>query len=268
MKPLEQQSCARGKRPVLRAVPVLTYHSIDDSNSVISVSPDLFRQQMRLLHNWGFHAIRLGDLLDAWEGKRSLPDQPVVLTFDDGFGNLRDHAIPLLKELNFRATIFAVAGYCGGKNDWPSQSSGVPDLPLLSWSDLRELANAGFEVGAHGITHAPLPALGKTEAEWEIAGAKQILQEHLGQDVSVFAYPYGLAAVAHRHMVASHYRTACGTDLGVAHPAQDRYWLRRIDMHYYRALKLFHLFPTRLGRAYLRLRALGRASRSIFLRSH
>src|SRR5207253_9311600 len=142
---------------------------------------------------------------------------PVVLTFDDGFRNLWDHAVPVLGELDFRATIFAVAGHCGGKNDWPSQISSVPHLPLLSWSELRELAGAGFEVGAHGIMHAPLPTLGKTEAEREILGSKQILQEHLGQEVSVFAYPYGLAAAAHRSMAAAHYRCACGTGLGIAH---------------------------------------------------
>jgi peptidoglycan/xylan/chitin deacetylase (PgdA/CDA1 family) len=220
---------------------------------------------MNLLRQWGFHAIRLGDLLDAWEGKRPFPSQPVVLTFDDGFRNLWDHALPVLAEFDFRATIFVVAGHCGGKNDWPSQISSVPRLPLLSWSELRELAGAGFEIGAHGVGHAPLPTLRETEAEWEIIGAKQILQDHLGQEVSVLAYPYGLSDSAHRLMIAAHYRGACGTDLEIARPSDDRYCLPRIDMHYYRALNLFHLFPTELGRAYLRLRAFGRTCRHLLM---
>src|SRR5262245_57925953 len=118
-----------------RSVPVLTYHSLDESNSVISLAPKIFRRQMEALSDWGFQAIRLGDLLDAWEGERPLPRQPVVLTFDDGFRNLRDCAVPVLEKLNFRATVFAVAGHCGGNNDWPSQIAGVPRLPLLSWSE-------------------------------------------------------------------------------------------------------------------------------------
>jgi peptidoglycan/xylan/chitin deacetylase (PgdA/CDA1 family) len=242
-------------------VPVLTYHSLDDSHSVISVAPRVFRRQMELLRDWGFRGIRLGDLLDAWEGKSDLPNQPVVLTFDDGFRNLWDRAIPVLEELGFRATIFAVAGYCGGKNDWPSQSPGVPALPLLSWSQLRTLASAGFEIGAHGLAHAPLPALGKEEAEREITGSQAILQEHLGQPVTVFAYPYGLANADHRRVAAAHYRGACGTDLGIAWPSDDRSWLRRIEMHYYRSPAVFHLFPTKFGRAYLGLRAFGRTCR-------
>jgi peptidoglycan/xylan/chitin deacetylase (PgdA/CDA1 family) len=242
---------------------VLTYHSLDDSHSVISTAPSLFRRQMERLRDWGFRAIGLGDLLAAWDGKKSLPSKPVVLTFDDAFQNLWDHAIPVLEEFGFRATIFAVAGYCGRKNDWPSQISGVPLLPLLSWSELMALTAAGFEIGAHGVRHAPLPALTKTEAEREIIGAQAILQEHLGRPISVFAYPYGLANAIHRRIVATRYQGACGTDLGMAGPSGDHHWLRRIDMHYYRTPALFRLFPTRLGRAYLGLRACGRTCRQI-----
>lgn len=261
---INQPSNANVPVPPLPAVPVLTYHSVDDSNSVISVAPRVFHQQMKLLHHWGFKGIRLADLLDAWEGKRSLPSQPVVLTFDDAFHNLWDHALPVLEELDFRSTIFAVAGHCGGKNDWPSQIPGIPRLPLLSWPELRKLAAAGFEIGAHGITHTPLPTLSEGEAELEVGGAQAILQEHLGQSVTVFAYPYGLANAVHRRLVAAHYRGACGTDLGVAWPSDDRYWLRRVEMHYYRAPALFRLFPTRLGRTYLGLRAFGRTCRRLF----
>jgi peptidoglycan/xylan/chitin deacetylase (PgdA/CDA1 family) len=264
----EQRSRTAADASALRAVPVLTYHSLDESNSVISVAPKVFRRQMELLRDWGFQGIRLGDLLDVWEWKKSPPSQPVVLTFDDAFGNLWDHALPVLEELDFRATIFAVAGHCGGKNDWPSQMAGVPRLPLLSWSELRQLAAAGFEVGAHGITHAPLPALGKEEAGREITESQEILQEHLGQAVTVFAYPYGRGNLVHRRLVAARYRAACGTELGTAWPADDRYWLRRIDMHYYRTPALFRLFPTRLGRGYLGLRALGRKCRSFLFRLH
>jgi peptidoglycan/xylan/chitin deacetylase (PgdA/CDA1 family) len=267
MTSIEQQSWASREPPALRRVPVLTYHSLDDSNSVISLAPQVFRRQMQLLNGWGFRGIPLGDLLDGWEGKIDLPSQPVVLTFDDGYRNLWEHAIPVLEELNFRATIFAVAGRCGGHNDWPSLSADVPRLPLLSWSELRQLAAAGFEIGAHGITHAPLPTLGKAESEWEIAGAQQILQGRLGQAVSVFAYPYGLASAANRRVAAAHYRSACGTTLGTAHPSGNRYRLRRIDMHYYRTPTLFRLFPSTLGSAYLGLRAFGRTCRYLLFGS-
>src|SRR5690242_19295425 len=101
--------------------------------------------------------------------------------------------------------------------------------------------------------------LAEAKAEWEIGGAKQILEDQLGQEVAVLAYPYGLATATHRRMAAARSRAAYSTDLGTAQAAGDRHWLRRIDMYYYRVPALFRLFPTATGHAYLRLRALGRA---------
>jgi peptidoglycan/xylan/chitin deacetylase (PgdA/CDA1 family) len=217
---------------------------------------------MEALRRSGFQGVRLGDLLGAWEGRGTLPGRPVVLTFDDGFRNFLDHAAPVLKRLGFTATVFAVAGYCGGENNWPGQPPGIPRLPLLSLSDLRELDAAGFEVGAHGVTHAPLARLPRQEAEREIVGARDILQEGLGRPVSVFAYPYGLADPAARDAVAAHYRGACGVRLGTARPGDDRWRLPRVEMYYLRNRPAVHFVSTPLGRGYLRFRAVGRACRA------
>src|SRR5262249_37262854 len=153
----------------LMPVRILTYHSLDTSGSVISISPETFQHQIEALHNWGYQGITLSQLVEAWEGKATLPPRPVVLTFDDAFGNFADHAAPVLARHGFRATLFAVAGYCGGHNDWPTQPTGVPRLPLLSWDALRDLAREGFEIGAHTLTHPRLPDLPPPEAEREVA---------------------------------------------------------------------------------------------------
>lgn len=246
----------------MSSVPVLCYHSLDASESVISIAPEVFRRQMLALHEWGYQGVRLGSLLDAWEGEALLPRRPVVLTFDDGFRNLLDHAVPVLTEVGYQATVFVVAGHCGGMNDWPTNPSSVPRMRLLSWSDLHDLVQAGFEVGAHSITHPMLPRLTPEEAAQEIAGSKEMLQQRLGQPVTVFAYPYGQASPETRALTKSHYRAACGVGLGRARPSDDRYCLRRIEMYYFRNPSLFRLFPTTLGRTYLGLRAVGRTFRS------
>src|SRR6266480_6947225 len=111
--------------------PILTYHSLDDSGSVTSVPPRFFREHMNSLAQRGFAGISLSELIDAWDGVGNLPPRPVVLTFDDGFANLLEHAAPLLSELRFRATIFVVSGRCGQTNDWPNQAADIPRLPLL-----------------------------------------------------------------------------------------------------------------------------------------
>lgn len=246
-----------------RAVPILTYHSLDDTGSVISTPPSVFRRQMESLHARGFGAIRLPDLLEAWSTGGPLPARPIVLTFDDGFRNLLEHAAPVLTDLGFGATVFAVAGHCGGRNDWPGQPRGLPLLPLLSWPELRSLAGEGFEVGSHGLRHLPLDRLSGPEAEDEIAGSKQRLEDGLGRAVRVFAYPFGLADPAARRMVARHYRGGCCVELGVAREHEDPHWLPRIEMFYLRSPSLFRLFGTPLGSAYLGLRRLARAGREV-----
>src|SRR5262245_61399258 len=215
-------------------VPILTYHSLDESGSVISMPPAVFRWQMEALKGWGFQGLALSDLLDAWEGKSALPKRPVVLTFDDGFRNLLEHAAPVLQAVDFRATVFVVAGKCGETNDWPAGIPGIPRLPLLSWSDLRDLAQAGWEIGSHTMSHRPLTEITEKEAERETAGSQDVLQQSLGRAVTVFAYPYGLARSSDRALARTTYRASCGVVLGRARAGDDRTWLRRIDAYYYR----------------------------------
>src|SRR3954470_8233749 len=94
----DQPSCA-----------VLTYHSLDESGSVISIRPDVFRRQMQTLAANGVKVVPLEDLF-AHPGA-------VAITFDDGFANLADHALPVLEHLGLPATIFVVSGYCGKRNN-------------------------------------------------------------------------------------------------------------------------------------------------------
>lgn len=241
----------------LARVPILTYHSLDESGSVVSVRPSTFRRHMELLRERGYRGVALGDLLAAWRGEKTLESRPVVLTFDDGLRNTAEEAAPVLGALGFRATIFVVAGCCGRTNDWPGQWR-IPRLPLLTLAELAGLARDGFEVGAHGLTHAPLDVLPPAEAESEVKEARRILEDALGREVSVFAYPYGRADGRVRACVGMHYRGACCVELGIARPDQDRHWLPRIDVYYLRHPALFALLGTDLGRAYLGLRAGGR----------
>ena len=158
--------------PHANRVPILTYHSLDDSGAVTSVAPRDFDAHMRSLARRGFTGITLSDLLDGWAGQGTLPSKPVVLTFDDCFANLLPHAAPVLSELKFRATLFAISGRCGQTNDWPDQDPGIPRLPLLTWEELREMSAAGCEIGAHTVTHRQLSKLSVDEAKREILESK------------------------------------------------------------------------------------------------
>jgi peptidoglycan/xylan/chitin deacetylase (PgdA/CDA1 family) len=244
------------------AVPILTYHSLDDSGSVISVSPAAFDEHMRSLRDKGFTGIALGRLLDAWDGRTSLPPRPVVLTFDDAYRNFGEAGRPVLGSVGFSATVFAVAGRCGQTNDWPGQLARVPRLPLLSAAELRDLAGAGFEIGSHGLTHAALDGLSAPDAVREVLGSKRALEDVLGHAVQVLAYPYGRTSALVRGLAAEHYRASCGVEMGSARAGHDRHALPRIDVYYLRRPGLFRTLGTPLGRGYLALRGLGRRLRA------
>ncbi len=213
---------------------------------------------MRALSESGFKTLRLIDLLQAWNGKASLPKRPIVLTFDDAFANFSEWAVPVLKDLSFTATIYAVPAYAGKTNNWPSQPSEIPQMPLLSWSEMRELVQEGFEIGCHTMNHTPLSYLGLTDLEYEIVESKYRLEDRLGQSVTTFAYPYGIFDLQSRRLVQQHYFGACGVKLDLARSDDDHYRLSRVDTHYLRTVGVFRTLGTPWGWAYLRLRHAGR----------
>jgi len=249
-----------------RATPILTYHSLDESGSVTSVRPQFFHEHMHSLARRGFVGISLSQLLDGWDNITPLPARPVVLTFDDGFANLLEHAAPLLSELGFRATIFVVSGRCGQTNDWPNQAPDIPRLPLLSWSELAQMVTAGFEMGAHSVTHRPLTEITQAEAEREIVESKETIEQRMGRPVNTFAYPFGVFSRANYEVVRKHFRGACSVELGKARRENDRHQLPRLDVYYLRQPALFQLFETLPGQAYLGLRGAGRNVRAGLVR--
>lgn len=248
-------------------VPMLTYHSIDASGSVLSVAPAAFREHMQSLARNGFTGIRFDRLLEAFERDGTLPPKPVVLTFDDAYANFHEHAVPVLREAGFSATVFAVAGRVGKTNDWQAPAAAIPRLPLLDWSALREIAASGFEIGSHAFTHARLDRAPADRLEYEIAGSRRALEDGIGAPVATFAYPFGAHHAASTAIARAHYRGACTTRMAIARPSHDRHLLPRVDVYYLREPRRFARFGTPLGDAYLRARAVGRAARALLLRS-
>ena len=249
-----------------RPVPILTYHSLDDSGAVTSVAPRDFREHMHILAERGFTGISLSALLDSWDGRHKLPPSPVVITFDDGFANVLEHAAPLLADLGFHATIFVVTGRCGQTNDWPNQAPDVPRLPLLSWSELVQMATAGFEIGAHSVTHRPLTEIPQPEAAREIVESKAAIEDQLGKAVQTFAYPFGLFSRTICEVAREQFRGACSTKLERAKPAHDRHCLPRLDVYYLRRPIFFRIFETPLGHSYLAFRGASREMRNELVR--
>jgi peptidoglycan/xylan/chitin deacetylase (PgdA/CDA1 family) len=234
---------------------ILAYHSLDDSGSVISTPPALFKRQMEFLAQSG---IPVKPLDEAMRQPGSL-----AITFDDGFGNLLDHAVPLLERLKLPATIFIVGAYCGGRNNWPSQPShGIPDLPLLSWKNLEGLPGM-VSLGAHTMTHPDLSRLPPEKYKWELSECQTQIEQRLGRAARWLAYPYGASSPEVRSAAREHFDLAVGTSMDFLRDRDDPLDLPRIDTYYLRDWFPLERLCTLQGNLYVHLRGLLRKARKV-----
>ncbi|MHA7279453.1 polysaccharide deacetylase family protein [Arthrobacter sp. MDT2-2] len=169
--------------------PVFMYHSISPSSLPdphrLRVHPDRLDRHLRLLRRLGLRGVSLSELLRAQDqGKaRGL----VGLTFDDGYTDYLEHALPALLRHGMTSTLYAVAGRIGGSNEWDDG----PRLGLLDRDQLRAVAAAGQEVGSHTMTHPHLAGAGADVLIAEIGGSREVLQDLLQAEIASFCYPYG-----------------------------------------------------------------------------
>jgi peptidoglycan/xylan/chitin deacetylase (PgdA/CDA1 family) len=239
---------------------ILTYHSISEGDSPLKTSPKLFTEQMKWLGT-NVRVAPLAEVVVALAERKALPERTVALTFDDGFRDFYSSAAPVLRRFGLPATIFLPTGYCGRTNGWLGQPQWVAEEALLDWQQVAGLAHNGFSFGAHSVNHLVLPALSVDEAEREIAGSKAQIEEHTGERVDLFAYPYGRWSPAVRDIVSRHYRGACSTGAGVVDQDADRFALPRVDAHYVRRPALFRMLFTSSFVAYVAARRLIRRIR-------
>lgn len=239
-------------------VPVLMYHEITSTPSGsarLAVSPRAFAAQVSYLQDAGFTGVTAGDLAAALAGGKPLPARPVVLTFDDGFADFHEVALPLLVKHGFTATLFMTTGWIRDTG----QRAGSPPGAMLTWSQLSELAAAGVEVGGHSHQHPQLDQLASADVVEELAASKQILEDGLGKAVPGMAYPFGYSNASVRKLAADvgySYAYAVGNRrLG---PLLDPYALPRLTVGRSTGLGAYHQIAAcrNLGVIFLKDRSL------------
>ncbi len=167
-------------------VPILMYHHIDVNPkpedpvwASLFVTSDQLNSQLEYLTAHGYTSITLDELYAALNNKATLPKQPIVLTFDDGYRTFYTNAYPLLKKYNVKATEFVI-----------TQVEGAP--AYLTWDQILEMDKSGLvRFGAHTRHHPNLPDLSQTSIINEVQGSKSDLEDHLKKEITWFAYPYG-----------------------------------------------------------------------------
>ncbi len=166
-------------------VPILLYHYIrinpvpaDRVGFNLSTQPAVFRAQMQYLANHSFHVLSLHEAVRAIASHAPLPSHPVVLTFDDGYADFFNTAVPAMRLHGFTATDFVITGRMGVNG-------------FMSTSQAVAADQMGFTIGAHTVDHFALAALPSARATWEMRQSRLTLETLLGHPVLDFAYPYG-----------------------------------------------------------------------------
>jgi peptidoglycan/xylan/chitin deacetylase (PgdA/CDA1 family) len=252
------------------SLPVITFHAIDDSSSVIAYEPRTFRATMASLHDTGHRALPLLQALDCLNRGMPFPDRSFVITFDDGFESVYSEAFPLLQQYGWPATVFLTVGAHGTR----SRTERLPSLDgrqMLSWVEAAEMLRGGVTFGAHTLTHPDLTRLPASRVEVEVRESKSIIEDALATRVAAFAYPFGRHDGRCREIVRDHFACACADTLGLLRPRSDPHAMERVDAYYLRSERLFAILPTRWFPLYVRAcavpRGLRRAARSLLAKA-
>lgn len=170
--------------PVSSITPILVYHSIGPQPTLpeskmqahYRITPEMFERQMQYLQDHNYKPITFSALTDYLSKGIPIPENAIVLTFDDGWKNQYTYAVPILEKHGFTATFFIMTKVIGGG--------------YMTWDEIKDVHTRGFEIASHTETHAKLTEIDDEKLFKEIEGSKRTLEEKLGTVITTLAYPY------------------------------------------------------------------------------
>lgn len=218
-------------------VPVLMYHRIGEAGNTwearYAISPENFAAHMRALASKGYRAVHIDMLADWLEGGTALPEGACLITFDDGFLGVREHATPVLERLGWPFTVFLVSDLIGGRDEWTrSLNPAGVTYPLLDAGEIRDMQDRGASFHSHTRSHPSLPSLDDARLADQLTGSRQALAELLGHEVRYLAYPFGhLDERVEKATRQAGYRAAFSTQPGFNRLDVNRFRIRRMDVY-------------------------------------
>lgn len=160
-------------------VAVLNYHKVDNVDISLSIRVKDFEEQMKYLRDNDYHTITPEELYVALEGKGDLPDNPVLITFDDGYEDNYENAYPILKKYGFKATIFVISSFVDNMSHY------------ITWDEAREMAKNGITIASHTVDHRSMTDLTDEQLKKELVDSKKKIEKEMGAPVDYIAYPTG-----------------------------------------------------------------------------
>jgi peptidoglycan/xylan/chitin deacetylase (PgdA/CDA1 family) len=182
-----------GLRAVARArAAILGFHGVavcrraDDLSRLI-VNPRRFELVLRLMRDAGFRFVTVADLVAQIPDGRPPAPGLAAVSFDDGLLNNLTTALPIMNRMGIPASVYVTAGLIGRQSPWVTGPAGE----MLGADGVRGLAAAGWEIGAHTLTHPDLGRLGYDDCRREMELGREQLEAIVGAPVRTFAYPFG-----------------------------------------------------------------------------
>lgn len=207
----------------------LMYHAVAEAEhdpNMLCTSPRLFDAQMRYLKSRNLRGVSIRELCKA--ARSGDTGGLIGLTFDDGYEDFLQTAVPILERYGFTATVFVVTDLLGKENTWGHSYKSKLRMKLLEAEDMDEVLSRGMEVGSHSASHVRLSGLEPGRLEEEVSGSRQALSQVLGEAVEGFCYPYGdVDGAAVEATRRSGYTYACAWKV---RPEGSDYDLPRIPM--------------------------------------
>lgn len=212
---------------------VLTFHSVDDSGSVLSYPPRTFNLLLDALERCGIPILELDRLL------RPDTQSGVALTFDDGIRTVFTEALPILRSHSAPAHLFLTTGFVDMTNRWPSQPRSTPVFDMLRWSEIEALQGMGMHIEAHTASHPDFRHLSDAAVRAECESADETIVSRLGVRPRYFAYPYGRSNARVRAFTRDRYAGSFTMDLRMLRQEEDTAALPRLDAYYLRHEMIF-----------------------------
>lgn len=236
-----------------RRLPVLMYHKVAVAEpDGLTVTPAAFEEQIAWLDEKGYTSCTFLDLKRSLDSGVPLPEKPIVITFDDAYGNFLIHALPLLKKYGMKATLFVPVAYIGKTNIWDRGNE-----KILSAGELKEAIDGGsVEIGIHSFLHRNYAEMAPEDMREDIQNCFDIMDFHHIPTSRVLAYPYGGFPKKDRELNAKMKDIFSGMQLWFALrignminrlPVKDRYEMKRIDIRGTDSFTTFRI-KTTLGR--------------------
>lgn len=209
---------ADDKKPF--SVMVLNYHKVEDVNISLSVNVADFDAQMAYLKEHNFHTIGPAEFIAAMKGDGTLPENPVIITFDDGYLDNYTNAYPILKKYGFKGMIFVIPSFMDQGN-----------MYYFTWDQAKEMEANGISIESHTLSHSSMTELSDEQLRTELSESKKRIETMLGKKVSFVAYPTGTYNLHIAQLVKeAGYEGAFTIKYGNVDRASNMYALERVPI--------------------------------------